>query len=282
MSDKGKKKIAVISMARNDDFFIPKWVSYYGNEFGYENLFLVLDGHDQIIPEINASVNVMRVPHLPLGRAAGDKNRARMISSLAKTLFYRFDKVIALDIDEFLVIDPKLEKSLCNYLEQDFSRSSLSGLGLDVGQHLDKEKPIDISKPFLSQRSYAHVSARYTKPVVANRPLTWGSGFHRVKGKNFHIDPNLFLFHFGMVDFEKSSSKTKDHSRIAQGWEGHLDRRNQLFDLIKTAQILDGDRFFPEARRRQNLFRPFFAWNKPGTLSEKPVIKIPERFKQSV
>lgn len=269
-------------MARNDDFFIPKWIAYYGSQFKYENLFLVLDGLDQAIPDTNHPVNIIRVPHLQLGRAAGDKNRARMISNLARTLFYRYDKIIALDIDEFLVIDPKLEVSLSDYLQKNFSSSSLSGLGLDVGQHLDEEKEIDLEKPFLEQRKYAHVSARYTKPVLANKPLTWGSGFHRVKGKNFHIDPNLYLFHFGMVDFEKSQSKTNDQSRISQGWERHLDRRNQLFDLIRNSPIVDGDEFFPEARKRQSIFRPIFAWNKPGTLREKPVVRIPERFKSTV
>lgn len=266
-------------MARNDDFFIPKWISYYGGQFGFENLFLVLDGLDQNIPETKYPVNIIRVPHLQLGRAAGDKNRARMVSSLARTLFFRYDKIIALDIDEFLVIDPRVKISLFDYLQKDFLSSSLSGLGLDVGQHLDEEMKIDPEKAFLEQRKYAHVSARYTKPVVANRPLTWGSGFHRVKGKNFHIDPDLYLFHFGMVDFEKSQSKTNDQSRIDQGWEGHLDRRNQLFELIRKSTIHDGDSFFPEARKRQSLFRPIFAWNKPGTLKEKPIVRIPERFK---
>ncbi len=282
MSDKGKKKIGVISMARNDDFFIPKWMDYYGRQFGFENLFLVLDGFDQLIPKTKYPVNILRVPHHQYGRAEGDKNRARMISSFAKTLFFRYDKIIAMDIDEFLVIDPKMNMTLSDYLQQDFTSSSLSGLGLDVGQHIDEEKKIDINRPFLEQRKYAHVSARYTKPVVANKPVVWGSGFHRVKGKNFTLDPNLYLFHFGMVDYEISVSKTNDQSRLAQGWKNHLDRRNKLFELIKNSSTLEGDDFFPIARKRQRLFRPIFAWNKPGTLPENPIVIIPERFKNTV
>lgn len=282
MSDKGKKKIGVISMARNDDFFIPKWVDYYGEQFGKENLFLVLDGFDQKIPEQANDINVIKVPHISLGRAEGDRNRARLVSSFAKSLFYRYDRVIAHDIDEFLVLDPQTGMNLDAYLQKNFSTKSLSGLGLDVGQHLDVEQKLDPSRPFLEQRSFAHVSARYTKPVVANSPLTWGSGFHRVKGKNFHIDPNLFLFHFGMVDFKRAKGKTNDVSRIDAGWGKHLDRRYQLFELITKGQAIDGDSFFTLARRRQSGFRPIFAWNKPGTLKEKPVIKIPERFRSVI
>lgn len=32
------KRIAVLTMARNDDFFLHKWVEYYGRELVKENL----------------------------------------------------------------------------------------------------------------------------------------------------------------------------------------------------------------------------------------------------
>ena len=271
-------RVAVISMMRNDNFFVTKWISYYGAQFGAENLFLILDGHDQPLPQGHERINVLRIPHIALNRAKGDKNRSKLVSNLAKALFQRYDIVIAHDIDEFLVVDPRLNVSLLDYLSSRHNKTSLSALGLDVGQHIDLEQPIDPQKPFLQQRSYAHVSARYTKPVVANRPLRWGSGFHRVKGKNFRIDPNLFLFHFGMVDFEISRAKIGDQSLHQVGWTGHLDRRLKLFELIRSNPVLDGDFFFRKARLRQSLFRPIYAINKPGTLREKPIIKIPERF----
>jgi hypothetical protein len=126
------------------------------------------------------------------------------------------------------------------------------------------------------------VSARYTKAVVANRPLRWGAGFHRVRFRNFHIDPNLFLFHFGMVDYDISKRKMEDQLLLSAGWRGHLDRRYELFDLITKKNPVDGDAFFKQARRRESILRPLFALNKPGMLPEKPVIRIPERFRSIV
>ena len=38
-----EKPIAVISMVRNDSFFANKWISYYGAQFGYQNLYLFID-----------------------------------------------------------------------------------------------------------------------------------------------------------------------------------------------------------------------------------------------
>lgn len=277
-----QKKIGVVSMVRNDKFFIPKWTGYYGGLVGHENLYLILDGHDQELPPGSGPINSIRIPGQKLKRASGDKNRIDFISNFVKALFLRYDLIIAHDIDEFLVVDPDTRAGLTDYLQRPVRHASLSALGLDVGQHLDLEQPIDPARPFLEQRSFAHVSARYTKAVVATRPLKWGSGFHRVRHKNFHIDPNLFLFHFGMVDYEIAKGRMEDQSLLSEGWEGHLDRRYELFTLIREKTAIDGDTFFKQARRRESLFRPLFALNKPGMLFEKPVIRIPERFRSIV
>jgi len=272
-------RVAAVSMMRNDSFFVAKWIEYYSQQLGAKNLFLILDGHDQEIPANANDINVIRLPHRKLNRARGDRNRARLVSFFAKSLFHRYQVVIAHDIDEILVVDPNQGMGLVDYLLRPTRFASRSGLGLDVGQHIDFEDEIDSAKPFLDQRSFAHVSARYTKPVVAYKPLRWGSGFHRVKGKNFRIDKNLFLFHFGMLDFQKSKAKIGDLSLHKAGWQGHLDRRLLLFELIRNGKALDGDLFFPKARFRQSLFRPIYAINKPGVLRERPIVKIPERFR---
>ena len=44
------RRIAAITMARNDDFFLNRWVRYYGEALGYEHLYIYLDGLEQAIP----------------------------------------------------------------------------------------------------------------------------------------------------------------------------------------------------------------------------------------
>jgi hypothetical protein len=276
------KKIAAISMVRNDNFFVHKWIDYYGVILGLKNLYLVIDGYDQPLPEKHELINIIQTEHTPMKRSKGDRYRARLVSDIAKKLFDNYDIVIAHDIDEYLVVDPDCGQSLSEYLQKPFTTSSVSALGLDVGQHPDKETAIDPSLPFLQQRSFAHVSARYTKAIVATCPITWGSGYHRVKGKNFSIDPNLFLFHFGMVDLEMCKQKIEQSELKKSGWSGHFNRRFQLFNLIAKQKAIPGDDFFATARKRQSLYRPIFAINKPGMLKEKPVIKIPKRFKNII
>lgn len=273
------KRIAAITTVRNDTVFLEKWVQYYGRELGIKNLYVFIDGHDQPKPECLNEVNTLFLPHLPLKREQADSRRARVMSHLARGLFRYFDAVIVTDVDEFLIVDPELNVTLAEYLSQSKARTTVSGLGLDVGQHMEFEDGLDRSRPFLDQRQYAHLSSRYTKPVVAFKPVTWGSGMHRIKGRNFHIDPNIFLFHFGMVDYELSTGKTSDKDRLETGWSKHLSRREALFKIIAESTPIAGDEYFEEARKRQTRRRPLYALNKPGMIPGNPVVEIPERFR---
>ena len=41
------KRVAALTMVRNDDFYLRKWTAYYGRELGEEHLYIYLDGKDQ-------------------------------------------------------------------------------------------------------------------------------------------------------------------------------------------------------------------------------------------
>jgi hypothetical protein len=272
------KRIAVITMARNDDFFLSRWIEYYGNLFGTENLYIYLDGIDQHIPENAQNAHITKLPHTDMSRSSGDKYRINLISDLANELLKEYDIVIGCDCDEFLIVDPKLNTNLHEYLSSKKIKTTLSGLGFDIGQHLTHEKTLDTSKPFLSQRHYALLSTRYTKPVVINKPVRWGSGFHRIKNHNFHIDKNLYLLHFGAVDMDMLVTKA-----AARGtdWVNHLRRRGNGTINDVTRRPARGERWIKIARAIQTYIRAPYAINKPNMLGIKIVVKIPERFKKS-
>ena len=277
-----KKPIAVVSMFRNDIFFANKWISYYGKNFGYEHIYLFVDGKDQKLPKEASKINCFKIPHLVLRRSAADRYRAQKISEFAKSLYPRYKAVLAMDIDEFLVIDPNVNQTLFDYLNQEFKYSSLSGLGLDVGQHPITEEQLDLNKKFLSQRSYALLSDRYTKPVVSLKPINWGSGFHRIKGKNFFIDPNLYLFHFGLIDKKYAISKFSNSKLNNTGWKSHFKRRSDLYKILQNHRPLEGDMLFKKARIYFTNNRKLLAWNKPAPMKKQSLIRIPKRFRNLV
>ena len=277
-----KKRIAAISMCRNDLFFSERWISYYGKRLGFKNLYLFIDGIDQKLPLRAEKINCFQISHIKLNRLKADRFRAKRISEFAKELHKKYDVVLATDIDEFLVLDPNTGIELKEYLNKNFVSSSLSALGIDVAQHPTFEKSIDKNKPFLSQRKYAMVSDRYTKPIISLEPLNWGSGFHRIKGKDFTIDPNLFLFHFGLVDIKILENKYKDNELISLRWHNHLKRRYKLYKKIKNQIPVEADQLFEKAREYFKKNRRFISWNKPSSLKIQNLIKIPERFKDLV
>lgn len=273
-------RIAAITTVRNDAFFLAQWLRYYGRHLGPRSLYVVLDGLDQPEPQAGQGATFIPMPHVPRPIVAADRMRARRLSHLAAALFHSYDMVIGTDVDEFLAVDPRLGVGLADYLSGLRVPGSVSGLGLDVLQHPDAEGPLDPARPILSQRGHAIVSDRYTKPVVLNRPLRWGSGLHRIKGRNFRIDPNLFLLHLGNVDIALAARKSDDADRIGAGWAAHLGRRQALHDKLRHARPIPGDDRFASARRRMALLRPPYAWNKPGVLGRDDVITLPERFRE--
>ena len=278
MNPQKLKKIAAITMARNDEFFLSHWIKYYGDEIGTENLYIYLDGTDQVTPKNAGAAHIKKLPHTDMPRAAGDKYRIGLMNDLARELLKSYDIVIGCDCDEFLIVDTNINKTLAEYLSGIKIKNTVSGLGLDVGQNMNCESTLDASAPILLQREYALLSTRYTKPVVKNAPVDWGSGFHSISGHNFHIDKNLYLLHFGAVDMQMLEQKA-----AARGadWLNHLRRRgNGTINAVTNLPARD-EKWLRRARILQTFARPIYALDKPGMFGLKRVVKIPSRFKKS-
>ena len=275
------KRIAALTMVRNDEFFLRKWVEYYGAQLGKSSLYVYLDGLDQSVPDFCEGVCVKAVEHIEGNVQRADRGRIDFLSARAAELFAQgYEMVIGTDVDEFLVVDPALGQSLPEFLSSRPATRcpSISGLGVDVGQKLGEEAAIDPSRPFLRQRHYARLSTRYSKSTVLLRPVQWGSGFHRTRRGNFHICEGLFLFHFGCVDLGRIESRMKDKGLVDAGWTRHLHKRARTIYQVSERSAREWDRTVRCARRMQNVVRSPFAWNKPAMFEAVVIVRIPERF----
>ena len=292
------KRIAAITMLRDDEDFLRKWISWYGGQLGRENLYVFLDGKDQSVPDFCEGVRVEAVDRVEGNVQQGDKGRINFLSEVARHLFTDgtphgiagggapYDMVIGTDVDEFLAPDPALGMTLPEFLEQApcGRRACLSGLGIDVGQKLGEESPLDFSRPLLEQRSCAKLSTRYSKASVLLRPASpdasprWGSGFHRVRGHNFHIIKDLYLFHFGSADENRIRQRMEKTDLLSKGWGRHFKKRMKTITLVSRKKACQWDRAVPFARTIQNWVRPPYAWNKPAMFEAEIVVRIPERF----
>ena len=83
-------RIAAVTMARNDEFFLNRWIKYYGGQIGSENLYIYLDGLDQKIPSGHANANITKLPHRDEERQRGDKTRILLLSDLIIRRWLRY------------------------------------------------------------------------------------------------------------------------------------------------------------------------------------------------
>ena len=277
------KKIAALTMVRNDDFYLRKWVEYYGAQLGREHLYIFFDGTDQRIPTFCDGTHAEALPRIGSDIVSNDKGRVAVMSAKAAELFAAgYDLVIGTDADEFLVADPRTGLSLSEYLSRQKIGVTLSGLGLDFGQKLGEEGDITDTEPFLQQRHYAQIGTRYTKASVLARPCDWGSGFHRVKGHNFHIGKDLYLLHFGYFDMKRLQDRFRDAGRLELGWEAHMHKRARTIRYVTDLPARDFERWTRFARVCQTLCRLPYALNKPAMFELKIVVRIPDRFQNLI
>ena len=55
------KTICALTTARNEPGFVQKWVAHYGAALGAENLFVLLDGHDQPVLYVDGAVLQVKI-----------------------------------------------------------------------------------------------------------------------------------------------------------------------------------------------------------------------------
>ena len=65
------KRIAALTMVRDDDRFLRLWVAYYGAAIGKENLYVWFDGLDQVVPDFCEGVHTAKIEHVVADVHAG-------------------------------------------------------------------------------------------------------------------------------------------------------------------------------------------------------------------
>ncbi len=277
------KKIGAITMVRNDEFFLRRWVDYYGRELGKENLYILFDGEDQTIPDFCEGTHAELHPRLAGMVEKSEKSRLALLSQRAGKLMTEqgYDMMIGVDADEFVVVDPAEGVTLREKLSSLPKRDTWSPLGVDMAQNLNCEEVLDGSRPMLEQREYGWLCSRYTKQSIITAPVQWGSGFHRVRHRDFRIVPGLYLLHFGSIDLEMIKQRMGDRDLLSTGRGRHIMKRARSITIVSEAKPRNFDKWVPRVRRMQSVLRQWLTPNKPATYGFKCTVKLPSRFKKT-
>ena len=188
-------RVAVISDVISPDAIFPIWHRYYGGLFGPDNLFLITySGKAAAFRDVKRGGLV----ELPVGYE--DSLRCAVISKFVSALLRCYDIVVRVDIDEFLVVDPRVAPSLAVYVN-DMKMPYITARGFDVIQLYEEPAlPEKLAGPLLENRAFAYPNTALNKTCIVKHPVTWSSGFHwsTVYPK---FGP-LFMLHMKRIDIE--------------------------------------------------------------------------------
>ena len=213
---------AAVTFVYNELFNLPIWIRYFGDQFGRENLFVVDLGTTDGSTDDLGDVNRIAVPRDEFD----EYTKTNFINFLQRGLLNYYDTVIYTDADELVVPDPEIFPDLRTYLERS-SFDYVSCIGLNIVHVLNREDPLDVTKPILPQRRFAKFLSATCKPCVSRVSMNWSPGFH-CSDKPPRIDPALFMFHTKWMDYNLAMQRQKvsreaAYSRrtVEQGMRAH-------------------------------------------------------------
>lgn len=278
-------KVAVTTQVYNNSFFLPRWLEYYGNNFGRENLYVFDHGGTDHSTQNLSPSNCIRIPRYPFD----DAIRTKFLQHQQSALLQIYDGVIYADGDEFLVPDPQLYANLADYINQ-LQGDYVCAAGVNVLHLAHLEPHIDATQPILQQRSFARYDSWYSKPLISKVPLQWAPGFHCCQLPSV-MDANLILFHMRDIDYNMSLQRhvmwqqevTWSEQSLAYNWGHHKRATHQQvqdqFDQVQlqfqTQGYQDWDLTHYVAQQNDHTPQHGHYWNPTV---QGAIMKIPPRF----
>lgn len=198
-----KKPLAAFTIARNEAFWLPRWLKHYGATGA---ALYVLDHESDDGSTDNTGGGFVR---FAVTRPHTDDCgwMLHTVEAFQTELLRGYEKVIFAECDEFLVPDPTFHSSLRSYLGNT-PGATITATGFDICQR-GSDAPLDLTRPILSQRGWRRHDM-WDKTLISKIPMRWEVGFHRpdhAMGIPHGPDPTLFLLHFHYCDLETQSAR---------------------------------------------------------------------------
>jgi len=288
-------RVAVMTMTRDEAGMPPRWLDYYGRQFGDTNLFVVDDGTTDGSTD-GLACTVLRIPPAPW-KQNWMQTRIDLVNGLSRGLLACFDVIVFTDVDEFLIPDPRRYADLPAFISARADQDVIAPVAVNVVHRVGIEPALDPSRPILAQRSHAKFVPVMCKPLIKRVAAPWMMGFHGIRAP-YPIDPDLLLVHLKYYDVEAladvAEARKDLHDNLGRGaaassWSlGAVEIQRQLHSWVKNA----GDGPLPElepaevdvsnvVRQQQNGF-----YRSTGrqlvAMENNPLRAIPERFRAVV
>ncbi|MDX1781514.1 MAG: hypothetical protein R3256_09345 [Thalassovita sp.] len=271
--------VAVVTMVRDDLFFLDIWLRYYGALFGRENLYVVNHGRGEEVAKLAEGCNIIGLPGDP--HKNFDMKRWRLLNGIVAGLKSYYKHVVVGDVDEILVIDPEKGKTLLEFLQGRRGGRVLTPLGLEVLHLIDIEAD-PVTDHVLGPRRHVRVAPHYSKPCVISTGTKIARGGHYTQFPELIAPESLYLFHLKFCDFGEYSAAMNRRNAVTQeigtgiedtaiGRHWFASERGEdraLFEGFARMQMEDGFDMSRYRRHMQKTFKPrgdtgFYEFDRP-------------------
>jgi hypothetical protein len=184
-----KKRCAVFTLQKNENFHLPLWIKYYEQYFDHEDMYVV--DHDSTESETLATLAIFQemdgnVRHLKHDLTFDHAWLVNTVHTIQNELLIHYKYVLFTDCDEWVMpANGDLEQFINNATE-DVYRCT----GYEIIEDDMYRWPL------------------YDKTLLAKVPVTWVYGYHFAQ-PNVEPDPGLFLYHLHRLDFKEAWKKTQ-------------------------------------------------------------------------
>lgn len=203
--------VAVVTMVRDDAFFLKAWLRHYGEMFGRQNCYVINHGYGEEVAELAKGCNIIGIPGDP--HKNFDVKRWSLLNNLFGGLRRYYKHVIVGDVDELVVVDPEAGMNLLQWLEKADTDRVYTPVGLEVIHRIDiEDQPAE--DMILGPRRHVRVAPHYSKPSIVSTPAKLSRGGHFAQYSKLHTPDELYLMHLKFCDFD--------------AYSGAMDRRNAV------------------------------------------------------
>jgi len=225
--------VAVVTMVRDDTFFLKTWLRHYGDLFGRENCYVINHGRGEAVNKLAEGCNIIGIPGDP--HKNFDVKRWSLLNNLFSGLRRYYRHVIVGDVDELVVVDPDAGVNLLEWLQNAPDGRVYTPVGLEVIHRIDQEDQTTEAQ-ILGPRRHVRLAPHYSKPCIVSTPTKLSRGGHFAQYNRLHTPDELYLMHLKFCDLAAYSAA--------------MDRRNQVTAEIGAGikETAIGRHWFSEAR----------------------------------
>jgi hypothetical protein len=232
-----KKKSAVFTIVKNENYFLPIWIKHYKKYFDESDMY-ILDHQSNDGSTNNLSVNVVLVTN---ELAFDHQWLVNTVQNFQKELLEKYECVVFAESDELIYSIEKPLNEIILDLINNPSEDYITCIGYEVIE-MKGETSLNQSDEIFKNRNYWFKYSNYDKTLISKIPLTWCWGFHHVNGKIINQSHGLYMTHLHRVDFEMMLKRHEDRAKKwnlkndgdGVGFQHRIGDREGVMDYFKN------------------------------------------------